>query len=117
MTQLKPTVFSPSQPNLFLPSLPTPVKVERSGFLLDGYTPSTVEFLLSGFTQGFPLHFEGERVSSSAKNLSSALENPIVVDAKLKKELEAHRLAGPFLSPPVSLTGLPTGCCTEEGSW
>jgi len=30
------------------------------------------------------------------------LENPIVVDAKLKKELEAHRLAGPFLSPPMS---------------
>ena len=48
------------------------------------------------------MHFEGERVSSSATNLSSALENPIVVDAKLKKELEAHRLAGPFLSPPMS---------------
>lgn len=102
MTQLKPAVLSPSQPNLFLPSLPTPVKVERLGFLLDGHTPSAVEFLLSGFTQGFPLHFEGERVSSSATNLSSALENPVVVDAKLKKELEARRVAGPFLSPPMS---------------
>lgn len=48
------------------------------------------------------MHFEGERVSSSAKNLLSALENPSVVDAKVKKELEAHRLAGPFLSPPMS---------------
>ena len=74
--------------------------MHRLGFLLDGYTPSTVACLLSGFTWGFPLHFEGERVSSSAKNLLSALENPSVVDAKVKKELEAHRLAGPFLSPP-----------------
>lgn len=32
----------------------------------------------------------------------SALENPEVVDAKLGKELAAHRLAGPFLSPPLS---------------
>ena len=48
------------------------------------------------------MHFEGERVSSSAKNLLSALENPSVVDAKVKNELEAHRLAGPFLSPPMS---------------
>ena len=29
--------------------------------LLDGYTPSTVEFLISGFTCGFPIHFQGER--------------------------------------------------------
>ena len=42
------------------PSLPTPVKVERLGFLLEGYTPSTVEFLLFGFTQGFPVQFQGD---------------------------------------------------------
>ena len=48
------------------------------------------------------MHFEGERRSSSAKNLLSALENLLVVDAKVKKELEAHGLAGPFLSPPMS---------------
>ena len=32
----------------------------------------------------------------------SALDNPEAVDAKLQKELEAHRLAGPFQSPPLS---------------
>ena len=32
----------------------------------------------------------------------SALDNPESVDAKLQKELEVHRLAGPFQSPPLS---------------
>ena len=32
----------------------------------------------------------------------SALDNPEAVDAKLQKELEAHRLAGLFKSPPLT---------------
>ena len=84
------------------PSLPTPVKVERLGFLFEGYTPSTVEFLLFGFTQGFPVHFQVDRKSRTASNLMSALDSPEAVDAKLQKELESHRLAGPFQSPPLS---------------
>lgn len=102
MTRPNSTIPSLKLPNPFLPSLPTPIKVNRLVFLLDGYTPSTVEFLLSGFTKGFPVHFEGERTSQTATNLLSALENPEVVDAKLGKELAAHQLAGPFLSPPLS---------------
>jgi len=39
--------------------------------------------------------------SRKAKNLS-ALDNPLAFDSKLKKELEAQRLAGPFQSPPLS---------------
>ena len=70
--------------------------------MLDGYTHSTVEFLISGFTHGFSIHFQGERKSRTANNLLSALENPSAVDTKLRKELEAHRLAGPFQSPPLS---------------
>lgn len=103
VTRPNSTIPSLKLPNPFLPSLPTPIKVYRLVFLLDGYTPSAVEFLLSGFTKGFPVHFEGERTSQTATNLLSALENPKVVDAKLGKELAAHQLAGPFLSPPLSL--------------
>ena len=102
MTRPNSTIPSLKLPNPFFPSLPTPIKVNRLVFLLDGYTPSTVEFLLSGFIKGFPVHFEGERTSQTATNLLSALENPEVVDAKLGKELAAHQLAGPFLSPPLS---------------
>lgn len=67
-----------------------------------GTPPSTVEFLISGFTCGFPLHFQDERQLRKANNLLSALKNPLAVDAKLKKELDAQQLAGPFQSPALS---------------
>ena len=71
--------------------------------MLSGYEPSLISFLESGFKNGFSLHFEGEIHSIESKNLLSANENPEIVDAKLRKELEAHRLAGPFPSPPFSV--------------
>lgn len=58
------------------------------------------EFLSKGFREGFPLHYESIRVSSDATNLLSVLDNPEVVDAKLNKECEAGRLAGPFHHVP-----------------
>ena len=54
----------------------------------------------AGFTHGFPLHFEGSHVSSSDPNLLPALQNPGVVNAKLNKELAAHRS---FFLPPFSV--------------
>lgn len=95
-------VFIPQLPGPSPRTLPTPVRVERLSFLLDGYTHSTVEFLISGFTNCFPIHFQGVRQLRKAKNLLSALDNPSAVDSKLKKELEAQRLTGPFRSPPLS---------------
>ena len=79
--------------------LPTPVNSDRLFFFLSGYDPSIAEVLVKGFTQGFPLHYEGSP-SFHASNLLSAIQNPAAVDAKITKELEAHRLAGPFSSPP-----------------
>ena len=76
--------------------MPTPVIVERLDFFLSGYNHSIAEFLSSGFRQGFPLHYDGDPGCSDAKNLISASENPDAVDAKISKELEAGRLAGPF---------------------
>ena len=68
--------------------------------MLSGYKPSIVNILISGFSRGFPLHFQGEIHQLLPKNLTSALDNPEIVDMKLGKELAAHRLAGPFSSPP-----------------
>lgn len=45
VAQPKHPVFSPNLPSPSPHKLPTPVKVERLRLLLDGYTPSTVEFL------------------------------------------------------------------------
>ena len=46
-------------------------------------------FFLVGFSEGFAIHYDGLHESSDAKNLILALENPNVVDIKIKKELDA----------------------------
>ena len=107
--KVDPSQSSLSLPSPYMPSpspspqhlsLPTPVQVDRLEFLLSGYNRSIAEFLSKGFREGFPLHYEGIRVSSDATNLLSARHNPEVVDAKLNKECEAGRLAGPFHKLP-----------------
>ena len=60
-------------------------------------------FLSSGFREGFPLHYEGDSGCSDANNLISATENPDVVDAKIRKELKAGPLAGPFRISPLGV--------------
>ena len=74
-----------------------------SGSFLSGYDHSIVQSLEAGFTSSFSLHYEGRRCSQEAPNLLLAIQNPTAVDAKLYKELEAHRLAGPFLFSPFSV--------------
>ena len=85
---------------LLQPQLPTPVKVDNLKILLHGYTPNIVDTLISGFSFGFRIHFHGAEQSFEASNLRSALDNSVVVDAKLRKELEAGQIAGPFGGPP-----------------
>lgn len=52
-----------------------------------------------------------------AANLSSALQQPQVVDAKLANELSDGRLAGPFQTPPISpFVVLPLSVIPKETS-
>lgn len=78
------------------------MRADRLNFLLDGYPQSTVQFLINGFTQGFSINCLSRLPDVPSKNLISAIQHPDVVDAKLAKEIEAGRLAGPFLSPPFT---------------
>ena len=96
-----PTGTPTNFPGLPSPLLPTPVNSNHLSFLLSGYTDSIVNFLISGFTEGFPLHYEGSRDSFRAPNLLSAVQNPSAVDYKIAKE--SHRLAGPFPFPSFSV--------------
>ena len=120
-----PGTKQPSLPSPCLPSpnphhlsLPTPVQVDRFEFLLSVYSHSIAEFLSKGFREGFPLHCEGIGVLSDATNLLSALDNPEVVDAKLKKECEAGRLAGPFPNVPFHPFRVsPLGVVPKNTSW
>ena len=82
------------------PPMPTPVKISNLLLFLSGYDNSIMQYLANGFMRGFPLHYEGTRFSCQSNNLLCAIQNPTAVDAKLAKELDAHRLAGPFSSPP-----------------
>lgn len=88
--------------NLLLPilPLPTPVKVNRLEVLLEGYDCHKQAFLIDGFKYGFHLFSVGQSRSYESPNLLSATQQPQVVDQKVAKELEAHRFAGPFDSPP-----------------
>ena len=107
MPLVKPQKPLPRLPNPQSPvhsqnELPTPVKVDRLSFFLSGYTPFIAEHLVSGFTFGFSIHHEGQRISSHSQNLMSALHNPDVMDIKIEKEFLAGRLSGPFEMPPLS---------------
>ena len=88
--------------NLLLPilPLPTPVKVNRLEVLLEGYDFHKQAFLIDGFKYGFHLFSVGQCRSYESPNLLPATQQPQVVDQKVAKELEAHRLAGAFDSPP-----------------
>ena len=81
----------------------TLIKVDRSIFFLQGYDHVLLtKFLEKGFSQGFPLHYQGTYKSFTSKNLVSVLSNPLTVDLKISKELEVGRLAGPFAKPPFT---------------
>ena len=80
--------------------LPTPVKVNRLEFLLEGYDFQKRSFLIEGFKYGFHLFPVGQSRCYESHNLFSAKQQPQVVDEKLAKELETHRSAGPFDTPP-----------------
>ena len=56
-------------------------------------------FLIDGFKYGFHIFSVGQSRSSESPNLLSTRQWPQVVDQKLAKELETHRLAGPFDTP------------------
>ena len=82
--------------------LPTPVKVNRLHFYLDGYPTKLKDYLLNGFQHGFLLDYVGPHKPSSCKNLLSATQKPEAVADKLSKEWSLGRIAGPFLERPFS---------------
>ncbi len=94
--------------------LPTLVKVDNLKILLQGYKPNIVDTLISGFSFGFRIHFHGAEQSFEASNLRSALDNSEAVDAKLRKELEAGRIAGPFGGPSFPNFRVSTLCLVPK---
>lgn len=78
----------------------TPVKACILKQFLKGYDVAQKEFLVSGFTKGFHIQFEGPQQFRVSRNLLSASHNVEVLKAKLQKEISARRIAGPYNQPP-----------------
>ena len=91
---------------LLQPQLPMAVKVDNLKILLQRYTPNIVDTLISSFSFGFRIHFHGAKQSFEANSLWLALDNPEAVDAKLPKEFEVGRIAGPFGGPNFCVSPL-----------
>ena len=64
--------------------LPTPVKAKVLSDLLRGYIK--VDYITSGFTEGFMLNFEGDESPLHSNNLVSVTHNEQVVAEKIRKE-------------------------------
>ena len=58
--------------------------------------------LIEGFSEGFPLHYEGPCEFSFAKNHVSVSNLESEVDKKVKNELLKGRIEGPFSSSPLN---------------
>lgn len=80
--------------------MPTPVSWKKIKVFLNGYDAVKIDGLVEGFKHGFSIHYRGDTVSVDQKTLLSAKRNPNIVDAKLAKEIEKGRIAGPFDSAP-----------------
>ena len=82
--------------------LPTPVNVPKLAFYLQGYNKKLFRELITGFSFGFRLHYQGHSVAVTSRNLLSAYAHPAILDSKLAKERELGRIMGPFKNTPFS---------------
>ena len=77
-----------------------------------GYPKDKVRFIVNGFKNGFPLHYEGPTdVTRESPNLKLRVGSKTEMWNKIMKEVELKRVAGPFERPPFdnyfqSLIGL-----------
>lgn len=59
-----------------------------------------VEFILSGFRNGFSIGYSGPEFCNTAFNLKSAETHVQPITDSILSELQAHRIAGPFYTAP-----------------
>ena len=80
---------------------PTTINLTVLDHLLELYPDREVaEQLYTGFHFGFKSGYQGPQSPYQCKNLQSALQHPHIVTQKLREEISAGRVAGPFDQPP-----------------
>lgn len=59
-----------------------------------------VNYLINGFTFGFPIGYKGPPLSPRPTNLKSAYDHPVVISSYLSAECTAGHTAGPYHYSP-----------------
>ncbi|XP_069109002.1 uncharacterized protein, partial [Argopecten irradians] len=98
---LNQSQLHPSNSKICSSSVTTPINVDKLREYLQGYSSDKLSYLIQGFTNGFHLHFQGERRPQTSPNLQSALTNPTIVQNRIDKEVELGRVKGPFPTIPL----------------
>ncbi|XP_061466237.1 uncharacterized protein LOC133377049 [Rhineura floridana] len=90
---------------------PSPIKIAELRHLLHLYPlVLDAQFLLEGFTVGFRIPYLGPRRPFMSCNLKSVEGMESVLREKIRKEVVAGRVLGPFAAPPIpSLRVSPLG--------
>lgn len=83
-------------------NLPTPINHKCLAEFLVGYDTDLADKVLTGFTQGFPIHCEENAKNVELKNHFSIEQNPDVVRDLITNEVKAGRCNGPFRNKPFS---------------
>ena len=105
--------------NFDLETIVTPVDADEFERLLkeSKYDQSKIDFVISGFQQGFPLHYEGPReIKRKSPNLKFHIGNKTELWNKLMKEVAVKRIAGPFENIPYdNFVQSPIGLVPKDG--
>ena len=97
---------------------PTPIDINKFASYLQGHPDhTTVNHLLTGFSQGFKVGYSGPRAPKEYSNLPCANINPTIIDKNMLKEVTLGHTAGPFRIPPFSnLQVYPIGVIPKKHS-
>ena len=97
---------------------PTPIDINKFASYLQGHPDhTTVNHLLTGFSQGFKIGYSGPRAPKEYSNLPCANINPSIIDKNMLKEVTLGHTAGPFHIPPFSnLQVYPIGVIPKKHS-
>ena len=92
----------------------SPINAQILPHYLSGYDQTLSDFLINGFSFGFKIPYFGERKFRSSENLPSLKGKAEVLFDKIQKEIQARRVAGPFMSPPFPNIQVPLGLVPKK---
>ena len=93
----------------------TPVWVEQLECLLHCFEQSKTNLLVDGFRCGFCVNYVGDRLPFESPNLKSVRDQLQIARMKLRKECEAGRIVGRFITPPfVTFRTSPLGLVPKK---